>query len=72
MSLEGELGAISKLSWLVRAQVVAKRVKLTVLGGLRGAKLQLKKALGGPKEVPWEAKSGMVDIDPGTNCGQVV
>ena len=38
LSLEGELGVILALSWLVGAQVGAKRGKLTPLGGLRGTK----------------------------------
>ena len=50
------------LSWLVRAQVGAKRGNLTLLGGLRGNKLELKEALGAPKEAPREPKRGMGDI----------
>ena len=44
------------LSWLVRVQVGAKRGKLMRLGGLRGSKLELKGALGAPKEAPREPK----------------
>ena len=51
-----------RLSWLVRAQVGAKRGKLTLLGGLRGTKLELKGALGAPKEAPKEPKRGTGDI----------
>ena len=51
-----------RLSWLVRAQVGAKRGKLTLLGGLRGTKLALKGALGALKDAPREAKRAMVII----------
>ena len=54
------------LSWLVRVQVGAKRGKLTLLGGLRGAKLELKGALGSPKEAPREPKLATRDIDTPT------
>ena len=53
---EGKLRPNFKLSWLVRAQVGAKRGKLTLLGELSGTKLELKEALGAPKEAPREAK----------------
>ena len=46
-------------SWLVRAQVGAKRGKLTLLGGLRGTKLELKGALGAPKKAPREPKRAL-------------
>ena len=39
------------LSWLVRVQVGAKMSKLTLLGGLRSSKLELKGALGAAKEM---------------------
>ena len=55
---EGKLRPNFRLSWLVRAQVGAKRGNLTLLGGLRGNKLELKEALGAPKEAPWKAKRG--------------
>ena len=42
LSLEGKLGPILALSWLVRAQVGAKMGDVTLLGGLRGTKLELK------------------------------
>ena len=51
-----------RLSWLVRAQVGAKRGNLTLLGGLRGTKLELKRALGAPKEAPWGPKNCMAGI----------
>ena len=51
-TLEGKWRGILRLSWLVRAQVGAKMVKLTLLGGLRGTKLDLRGALGPPKEAP--------------------
>ena len=51
-----------RLSWLVRVQVGAKRGKLTLLGGLRGAKLELKGALGAPKEAPRQPKRATRDI----------
>ena len=41
-----------KPSWLVRAQVGAKRGKLKLLGELRGTKLELKEALGAAKKAP--------------------
>ena len=52
------------LSLLVRVQVGAKRGKLTLLGGLRGTKLELKGSLGAPKEVPREPKRDTRDFDP--------
>ena len=52
LGLEGKLGPLLMLSWLVRVQVGAKRVKLTLLGELRGAKLELKGALEATKEGP--------------------
>ena len=41
------------LSWLVREQVLAKRVKVTLLGELRSTKLELKGALGAAKRALW-------------------
>ena len=35
---------------------------LTLLGGLRGTKLELKRALGAPKEAPWGPKNCMRGI----------
>ena len=52
------------LSWLVRVQVGAKRGKLMRLGGLRGSKLELKGALGAPKEAPRGLKRAMAIIEP--------
>ena len=52
MSLGGKLEPMLTLSWLVRVQVGAKRGKLTLLGGVRGTKLELKGALGEPKSAP--------------------
>ena len=49
---EGKLRPNLKPSLLVRAQVGAKRGKLTLLGGLRGTKLELKGALGAAKKAP--------------------
>ena len=43
------MGLIFKLSWLVGVQVGAKRGKLTLLGELSGAELELKDALKAPK-----------------------
>ena len=51
-TLEGKWRGILRLSWLVRAQVGAKMVKLTLLGGLRGTKLDLRGRLEPPKEAP--------------------
>ena len=51
-----------RLSWLVRSQVGAKRGNLTLLGGLRGTKLELKRALGAPKKAPWGPKNCMIRI----------
>ena len=64
LNLESMLGPTLALSWLVRGQVGAKRVKLTLLGGLRGTKWELKGALGAPKEAPREPKRATGDIDP--------
>ena len=60
---------ISALSWLGRAQVGAKRGKLKLLGELRGTKLELKGALGAPKEAPREPKSATRDIDAAVTGG---
>ena len=51
------------LSWLVRGQVGAKRGKLTLLGGLRGTKLELKEALGGAQEAPREPERATAPFD---------
>ena len=64
------MGPNLMLSWLVRAQVGAKRGNLTLLGGPRGTKLELKRALGAPKEAPREAKRGTRLID-GTPRGVI-
>ena len=56
------MGQLLTLSWLVRVQVGAKRGKLMRLGGLRGSKLELKGALGAPKEAPREPKRGTETI----------
>ena len=53
LSLEGMLGPTLRQRLLVRAQVGAKRGKLTLLEALRGTKMELKGAL----EAPREAKS---------------
>ena len=62
------MGPTLMLSWLVRGQVGAKRGKLTLLGGLRGTKLELKGALGAPKEAPREAKRATIIIGPIAAC----
>ena len=59
LSLESMLGPTLMLSWLVRGQVEAKRGKLTPLGGLRGTNLELKGALGAPREAPREPPSAI-------------
>ena len=46
------MGRLLTLSWLIRGQVGAKRGKSTLLGGLRGAKLEPKGALEAAKEAP--------------------
>ena len=53
-----------RLSWLVRAQVGGKMGNLTLLGGLRGTKLELKRALGAPKKAPRGPKRATRGIDP--------
>ena len=55
-----------RLSWLVRAQVGAKRGNLTLLGGLRGTKLALKRALGPAEEAPRRPKKATVPFGTGT------
>ena len=50
-------------SWPLGAQVGAKRGKLTLFGGLRGTKLELKGALGAPKEAPKELQRVTTLID---------
>ena len=62
LSLEGKLGPFLILSLVVGGQLGAKRAKLTPLRGLRGTKLELKGALGAPKEAPREAKRATVLI----------
>ena len=52
ISLEGNFGPNSMLSWLVRAQVGAKRGKSTPTRRLRDIKLKLKWTLGALKEAP--------------------
>ena len=64
LSLEGKLGRLLTLSWLIRGQVGAKKGKSTLLGGLRGAKLEPKGALEAAKEAPKGPKRAMGDIDP--------
>ena len=66
ISLEGLLGPIFILSWHVRGHLGAKRGKLTPLGGLRGTKLELKGALGAPREAPREPKWATRIIDQGS------
>ena len=63
------MGPLLTLSWLVRGQVGAKRGNLTLLGELRGTKLELKGALGAPKEAPREPKRAMPIIDAVTTAG---
>ena len=46
------MGPVFKPNWLVRAQVGAKRGKLTLLGGLRGTKMEIKGTLEAAKKVP--------------------
>ena len=50
------------LSWLVRAEVGAKRGKLTSTWRLRGNKLELKGALSASKEAPREAKRARLTL----------
>ena len=52
ISLEGNLGAILILSWLVKPKFWVKMGKLTPFGPLRGTKLALRRALEAPKEAP--------------------
>ena len=51
-SLDTKLGPILALSWLVGGQLAAKMSKLTLLGGQKGTKLELRGALRVPKEAP--------------------
>ena len=62
---EGKLRPNFMLSWLVRAQVGAKRGKLTPTCGLRDTNLELKRALGASQEVPREAKRATIVIENG-------
>ncbi len=68
LSLEGKLGPFLILSWLVRVQVGAKMDKLTLVGGLRRTKLELKGRLRAPKETPREAKRATIIIDGIAGC----
>ena len=52
LSLEGKLRSHLRLSWLVGGQLAAKMGKLTLIGGQKGTKLELRGALGTPKEGP--------------------
>ena len=69
------MGPILRLSWLVGVQVGAKRGNLMLLGELRGAKLELKEALGGPRrrqEAPkghWALNEGHRPSGKGSNFG---
>ena len=60
------MGPILELGCFVREQVVADRGKMTLLGGLRGTKLELKGALGGAQEAPRKPKSATTIIDGGS------
>ena len=62
---ESKLRPNLRLSWLVRTQVGGKMGNLTLLGGLRGTKLELKRALGASKEAPREPKRATVVIGNG-------
>ena len=64
--MEGKLGPLLTLNWLVRGQVGAKRGKLTLLGELRGTKMELKGALGAPKEAPRKLPRAMPIIGGGS------
>ena len=66
---EGKLRPNFRLSWLVRAQVGGKMGNLTLLGGLRGTKLELKEALEAPKEAPREPKRVMPIIGAAARGG---
>ena len=57
------MGQLLTLSWLVRVQVGAKRGRLTLLGELRGAKLELKGALETSQETPKWPKNLTAGID---------
>ena len=50
LSLKSKSGPSLKLSLLIRVQFYVKKDKLTLIGGLGGTKLELKGALGAPKE----------------------
>ena len=56
LTSEDKLRPILMLSWLVGGHVGAKKGKLTLLGGLRGTKLEFKWALRSPKEAPIQPK----------------
>ena len=66
LSLEGKMGPFLILSLVVGGQLGAKRAKLTPLRGLRGTKLELKGALGSPKESPRQPKRGRSISNPQT------
>ena len=68
LSLEGKLGPFLILSLAVGGQVGAKRGKLTLVGGLRRTKLELKGRLRAPKETPREAKRATVLIGKIAKC----
>ena len=56
LNLEGKLRPNLRLSWLVGGQLAAKMGKLTLLEGQKGTKLELRGALGTPKEGPRGSK----------------
>ena len=56
ITLEGKLRQNLRPSWLIRAQVGAKKGKSTSTWRQRGTKLELRGALGAPKEAPRQLK----------------
>ena len=64
IALEAKLSRLLTLSWHVRGQIRAKCGKLMLLGGLRGAKFDLKGALEAAQEAPKGLQRSKIDIDP--------
>ena len=62
VSLEGKLGPNLELNWLVGGQLAAKRGKLTRIGEQKGTKLELRGALGAPKEAPRGSKRAWLSL----------
>ena len=62
LNLEGKFRPSLTLSWLVGGQLVAKIGKLKQIGGQKCSKLELRGALGAPKEAPRGSKRARLTL----------